>query len=84
VRKLPFILAPLLILAGAWVVLFCWGIADSVVKGEPPGLTGWAYWRAVSGVLLEHWDDGPLLGVGLIVAGLLVAAGGGRRPRAAA
>lgn len=80
-RKIPFILGPLLVLAGAWVLLFCWGIALTVVEGEPPGLTGWAWWRAMLGVLLQHWHDGPLLGLGLIVAGLLVAASGGRTTR---
>lgn len=80
-RKIPFILGPLLVLAGLWVLLFCWAIAGTVVDGEPPGLTGWAWWRAMFGVLLDHWYDGPLLGAGLIIAGLLVAASGGRGPQ---
>jgi hypothetical protein len=72
VRKLPFILGPLLILAGGWLVLMVLGFSSMV----DPDLEGWAQWRAF---LLS---DPPTLisGLGLIGLGFWVAASGGRKP----
>jgi hypothetical protein len=71
-RKLRFILGPLLILAGGWLVLMVLGFSTMV----DPDLEGWAMWRQF---LLS---DPPMLisGLGLIGWGFWVAARGGREP----
>ena len=79
VRKVPFILGPLLILAGAWLLFFLWATATMV----DPRLEGWPWWREVLGRLFTGGIGGIIIGVGLVVLGLLVAATGGRdSPRA--
>jgi hypothetical protein len=76
-RKLPFILGPLLILAGGWLVLMILAFSTLI----DPDLQGWAWWRVLlRGVFLN--DPAWLLGgLGLIVLGFRVAASGGRPAR---
>lgn len=64
-RKTPFILGPLLILAGGWVLLMVLGFATML----DPSHEGWAWWRAyLHGVLLQD-PASLLLGLGLISRG---------------
>lgn len=73
-RKIPFILGPLLILAGGWVLLMVLGFSTML----DPRLEGAAWWRAyLSNVFLKQ-PAGLLLGLGLIALGFRVAASGGR------
>jgi hypothetical protein len=71
-RKLPFILGPLLILAGGWLVLMVFAFTSMA----DPDLEGWAWWR----LFLLGDPPGLLSGLGLIGLGFWVAASGGRKP----
>ena len=72
-RKLPFILGPLLIVAGGWVLLMVFLFPTMI----DPALQGWNWWGPyLRGVFLDE----PLvliLGVVLVVLGFRVAASGG-------
>jgi hypothetical protein len=72
--KLPFILGPLLILAGAWMILIFVGFAALI----DPDLEGWPWWRELLGRMSAVNLSWLALGVLLVVAGFRVAASGGR------
>ncbi len=76
-RKLPFILGPLVILYGGWIVLMVLGFATMIDPSLPDDAWRREYLRRV-------FQDGLgslVMGVGLIVAGFWIAAGGGRDGR---
>jgi hypothetical protein len=73
-RKIPFILGPLLILAGGWLVLIILGFSMLL----DPSLEGWEWWRAYLSNVFFHEPATLLLGLGLIALGFRVAASGGR------
>ena len=75
-RKIPFILGPLLILAGGWILLIILGFSMLL----DPSLEGWAWWRAYLSNVFLHEPNTLLLGLGLIALGFRVAASGGRDP----
>lgn len=75
-RKLPFILGPLVILWGGWLVLMVLGFATMIDPSLPDDEWRREYLHNVVGEL------GTLVtGVGLIVVGFWVAAGTGRDDR---
>ena len=73
-RKLPFILGPLLILAGGWVLLMVFLFPTMI----DPDLQAWDWWRIyLRGVFL---DEALVLILGLVLVGLgfrVAASGGG-------
>ncbi len=77
--KIPRTFGAMLILAGAMWLFMVWAFASMV----DPSLEGWARQREIWGKFLS--GDGPAalcIGLGLIVPGLWIAAGGGGpRPR---
>ncbi len=77
-RKLPFILGPILILAGGWLVLMVLAFSSMI----DPALQGWAWWREFLPRAFLQEPTTLLMGLGLIVLGFRVAASGGGRPTA--
>ncbi len=73
-RKLPFILGPLLILAGGWLLLFTFAFASMI----DPALEGWTWWKEFWQRVFTNGLPGLFIGLGLIVLGFRVAASGGR------
>jgi hypothetical protein len=74
-RKLPFILGPLLIFAGGWLLLFTFGFASMI----DPALEGGAWWKVFWQRVFSSGLSTLVAGLGLIVFGFWVAAGGGRK-----
>ncbi|QEH31884.1 hypothetical protein OJF2_03510 [Aquisphaera giovannonii] len=72
--KLPFILGPLLILAGGWMILLFVGFSTMV----EPDLEGWARWRKILTQASAVDLSWLAVGVVLVAAGFRVAASGGR------
>lgn len=75
-RKLPFILGPLVILAGGWLVLVPLAFATLIDPSLPDDAWRCVYLHHVFGEL-----GNLLTGVAIIVAGFWVAAGAGRDGR---
>ena len=75
-RKIPFILGPLLILAGGWLLLFTFGFASMT----DPALEGWTWWQEFWQRVFTNGLSTVVTGLGLIVLGFRVAASGGRKP----
>ena len=74
-RKIPFILGPLLILAGGWLLLFTFGFASMI----DPALEGWTWWKEFWQRVFTNGLSTLVTGLGLIVLGFWVAASGGRK-----
>lgn len=75
-RKLPFILGPLVILFGGWLVLTVLAFATLI----DPSLTDDEWWRVYLYNIFGEFGN-LLTGVAVIVAGFWIAAGGGRDGR---
>lgn len=74
--KLPFLLGPVVIFAGAWIVLMVLGFATMI----DPSLPDKAWWREYLHNVFGQLGN-LLMGVGLVVAGFWIAAGAGRDRR---